>query len=167
MKSLEQDLLKELIHYDPDTGVFTWREARANGRIKAGSVAGGLDSYGYRIIGVSSKVYKAHRLAWVYIHGVIPEGYTIDHINGAKDDNSIGNLRLATNAEQQQNRPVTKNIEQGKTGIWWDVKRKKWRASIRHKGKVIHIGYFNELQPAIITRANKKTELHTFNPVQR
>ena len=80
-KHLTQDRLKELLHYDPDTGVFTWIQKPApRGRAIIGSVAGGLKQHGYITIGINQREYYAHRLAWLYVYGEWPEDQ-IDHIN--------------------------------------------------------------------------------------
>ena len=56
------------------------------------------DSHGYIRILVASSDRKGHRyraehrLVWEAVHGPIPEGYIIHHINGIKDDNRIENL---------------------------------------------------------------------------
>ena len=75
---LTQAKLKEVLHYDPETGDFTWQVSTAN-CIKVGALAGSKDSYGYHKIAIKGKTYKAHRLAWLYTHGEFPED-AIDHI---------------------------------------------------------------------------------------
>lgn len=68
---LTQSRLKEIIHYNPDTGVFTWLKSRG-GAVKAGDVAGVLHHSGYIIIKTGGKIYLAHRLAWLYKSGCWP-----------------------------------------------------------------------------------------------
>lgn len=59
---MTQEELKQLLHYDPDTGDFTWRLTQ--GRKTAGDKAGSLHcGHGYWCIGFMYKVYLAHRLA--------------------------------------------------------------------------------------------------------
>jgi hypothetical protein len=88
--------LRELLFYDPKTGIFTWKVDR-NNRIKKGSVAGTQSGDGYVNIFVDRKNYRAHRLAWLYMYNEQPPAI-IDHINGVRDDNRIENLREATNS---------------------------------------------------------------------
>ena len=88
--ALTTDRLKELLHYDQDTGVFTWN-VRRSGKTPAGSVAGSYDAYGYIQIRISPFRYKAHRLAWFYVNSEWPK-FCIDHINGVRDDNRISQL---------------------------------------------------------------------------
>lgn len=80
--TLTQHRLKELLHYEPETGVFTWKvDSRDGGRgHRSGDTAGTL-AQGYTVIRVGKVVYKAHRLAWLYVHGSFPE-HEIDHVDG-------------------------------------------------------------------------------------
>lgn len=165
MKSLEQDLLKELLNYDPETGVFTWAVDR--GGIKAGAVAGCKKPDGYILLRVNRTLYRAHRLAWVYMYGSITEGLTVDHKNGIRDDNRIENLRLATRPQQSQNQTFSSRNSSGITGVYFITELNKWRARITINKKSIHLGLFDTPEAANDARIKAKAELHTFNPIQR
>lgn len=86
--------LRLRFHYNPETGIFT-RKMSFNYRHPVGSVAGTLHALGYIIIGIDGRYYKAHRLAWLYVHGEWPT-LEIDHLNRVKHDNRIGNLEPKT-----------------------------------------------------------------------
>lgn len=106
MKKNEKQLtvvqLKELLHYNPETGVFTW--ARSVGqRARIGRVAGSKVPSGYIKISVSKRVYSAHRLAWLYMTGSWPEN-EIDHVDNNPSNNAFSNLRAATKSQNAQNR---------------------------------------------------------------
>jgi hypothetical protein len=90
--------LRELLHYDADSGAFRWRRPHHC----AGKIAGAPDGRGYRRISVDGRRYKAHRLAWLYVYGEWPDG-GLDHVNGNRFDNRIANLRPATNRQNQGN----------------------------------------------------------------
>jgi len=165
MKTIEQELLKEILNYDSKTGIFTWKIKPAL-QIKIGDIAGSKVSRGYIHLAIKNKDYKAHRLAWIYMYGQIPEGYTIDHINGVCHDNRIENLRISpSQVEQGQNKKVFKNNTSGYTGV--GKSHNKWQARIMLNRKSISLGYFDTPEAANDARIKAKAELHTFNPIQR
>ena len=84
------DYLKEILEYNQETGVFTRKKKISSSNI--GDVAGSVESQGYVIISIKNWPFKAHRLAWFYVHGKWPID-CIDHINGNRADNRIENLR--------------------------------------------------------------------------
>ncbi|HHL9704187.1 TPA: HNH endonuclease signature motif containing protein [Escherichia coli] len=149
MKS--DDELKRKLHYDPVTGVFTYKIS-PNGRIKAGSVAGYKGKHGYIHIGR----YKAHRLAWFFYYGVWPEK-DIDHINGIKHDNRIINLREVDDTHNSMNKKhLTPHTLSGFRGVTYhktERSKPKWRVRITdNDGKRICIGLFYSLDEAIAAR---------------
>jgi hypothetical protein len=102
MAKLTQERLKEILDYDPETGEFHWK-AWVGARVKVGDRAGGVDNYGYWVIKIGGKLLKAHRLAWLYIYGYLPENQ-IDHINRIKHDNRILNLREVSRSCNMRNK---------------------------------------------------------------
>jgi len=104
---LTQSQLKEILTYNPDTGIFTWLVA-SNGRIRVGDIAGTTDN-GYVRIMIERTKYRAHRLAWLYVHGESPKEQ-IDHINHIRDDNRINNLRCVSCHENFKNMTMQKII---------------------------------------------------------
>ena len=135
---LTQKELKELLHYNPDTGVFTWLVSR--GRNKAGNVAGHVSkTSGYVEIRLCKKLFKAHRLAWLYMTGEWPE--ITDHINLVKDDNRWVNLREATPRQNLYNKGSLKGSSSKHKGVSWDKWKKKWVVRARSPAKHLHLGY--------------------------
>ena len=127
---LTQERLKELLHYDPDTGLFTNLIQRSS-RAKKGIVAGYEDTEGYIKIEIYGKPYLAHRLVWFYMYGSFPEIF-LDHKNEIKNDNRIANLRLATNQENRHNISNQRtNNTSGFIGVAWNKENKKWRSQIQ------------------------------------
>ena len=155
--TLTTDRLKELLHYDQDTGVFTWN-VRRSGKTPAGSVAGSYDAYGYIQIRISPFRYKAHRLAWFYVNSEWPK-FCIDHINGVRDDNRIANLRDVTNQINIQNKrsPTGSNLY---LGCSFNKSKNKWQAKIKLNGKYIHLGWFGDPDDASAAYISAKRELH-------
>jgi hypothetical protein len=155
---LTQERLKELLDYDPETGVFT-RKVRTTSKIHVGDAAGGLDSKGYLLIRVDGKRYIAHRLAWLYIHGCWPDK-DLDHINRIKTDNRIGNLREVTKAQNQWNTSSYKNNTSGYPGVSWHRKDKKWRARISIHGKYMFLGNYATPEAAYVAYMEAKEQIH-------
>jgi len=142
---------REVLSYDPDTGLFTWLERRR--RSDAGSQAGSVHTSGYRRIGVRGSLVYAHRLAWVMHHGREPEG-EIDHLNGNRDDNRIANLRDVKPQLNKQNRrssglPGVKAANSG-----------KWRAVIKFGGSTIASTGFDTEEEASALYLELKKRLH-------
>lgn len=154
--------LREILHYDPETGVFTWVKSR--GRAKALAQAGAVNVQGYTQISIFNHTYKAHRLAWIYVHGCEPPR-GLDHINRVKTDNRMCNLRLASDMENGQNRSRQSNNLSGFTGVSYFQRNGKWRATIRYAGKQHHLGLFATAEDAAEAYSCAKIRLHTFNPI--
>lgn len=157
---LSLERLKELLFYDPDTGVFTWISPAKNYKRPVGAVAGYINNLGYVQIGIDCGHYSAHRLAWMYMHGELPE-LVIDHINGNPSDNRIKNLRVVTHQQNMWNRMVQSNNKSGYPGVYFNKSANKWHASIRVKGKRIHLGYFTSAKEAHDKYAQASKEYHS------
>ena len=146
---ITQDELKELLHYDSKTGVFTWK-AKKGGRASKGQTAGAADAYGYIVIRINSVLYKAHRLAWLYTYGDWPET-NLDHINRVKDDNRIKNLRVASQSLNMHNAKRLASSS-GCVGVSWDKNRNKWAARIKVDYRTKFLGRYDRKQDAIAAR---------------
>jgi len=157
---LTKERLDELLHYDPDTGEFRWRVSRPG--VKADSVAGYLKPEGYFAIKIDYTMYLAHRLAWLATYGEFPPEH-IDHINHDRSDNRISNLREANFLENSRNQTIYKNNKSGCNGVGWRPERGKWRANIKVRNRMIHLGYFAEKEDAISARKAAEEE-HNFHP---
>lgn len=147
---LTAEYLRSILHYDQETGIFT-RKVSTSNRVKVGDVAGCPDGQGYLQISVQSRLYQAHRLAWLYMHGEWPK-LNIDHINRNPSDNRLVNLRDVTNKQNMQNAGKYSHNTSGHPGVSWYKQKSKWRARITHNQKQIHLGYFSILEEAIAAR---------------
>lgn len=155
---LTQSLLKSLMAYDKDTGVFTWMVNR-QGHAKAGSLAGTIStSTGYLDLFIAGRRYGAHRVAWLYEHGKFPEG-EIDHINGIRDDNRIENLRdVSTGVNRQNQRKAHKGSRTGVLGV--RPNGRGFEASIQTDGKQITLGTYPTIAMAEAAYLAGKRRLH-------
>ena len=155
-----QSYLKEILSYDKKTGIFRWKIDRS--KVKANSVAGCVGTGGYIQIKVNYKLYKAHRLAWLYVHGEFPKEQ-IDHINHNRKDNRLSNLRVVSNVENHRNIRMLKNNTSGVSGVYWSDTMKKWHARIRVYGKQKNLGFFSDLDEAKKAREVAKAK-YKFHP---
>jgi hypothetical protein len=160
--NLTAQRLRELLHYDPDTGVFTWQIA-PNKRIVVGAIAGTMTSDNYIAIRIEKVSYLAHRLAWLYAHGRWPVGF-IDHINRITTDYRIKNLREVTPSENRQNSKVDARSRSGIKG----VKRTKeggWQANIQVNKRSFCLGTYKTKGDAIQAYIDRASKIHTCNPL--
>jgi hypothetical protein len=151
---LTQSELKKVLDYDKESGAFTWincKKSQLNG-----CVAGTYDAYGYVVITVNGVRYKAHRLAYLYAHGRMPN--YIDHINRVRDDNSIVNLRESSLQDNPKNCSLYKNNTSGIKGVYFNEKLNRWVAQININKKRTHLGCFRSAEEAKQSRekAEKK-----------
>ena len=161
MKALTAERLRQALGYCPETGVFRWRMSNGK-RAVAGEVAGGISRNGYVRISIDDTKHYAHRLAWLYAHGVWPKGQ-IDHINGEKTDNRIENLREATNAQNGQNRRTARaDSQSGMIGVYLHPISGRWGAEIVKDGQKHSLGYFDTKEAAHAAYLSAKRELHEF-----
>jgi HNH endonuclease len=143
--------LREILDYNSNTGVFIWKTMDRPGKVSVGSEAGCIQE-GYRIIRYKGRGYKAHRLAWLYVHGSLPVGQ-IDHINGNRSDNRIDNLRIVSQRTNMQNQ--VRHREGRLIGATWMPNEKKWISRITIDKKTVSLGYFQTEQEAHEAYMNK------------
>jgi len=158
--------LRELLIYNPDTGVLVWKVDRGAGVARAGRVAGGFDRRGYGRLSIGGKYHLAHRVIWAFVHGEWPpDGFEVDHINRDKGDNRLANLRLAT---RTQNRHNTASLKHNRAGVRGVVRhKKKWRAAIVANGRIHHLGSYSCIGKAAKAYRNAVLSLHgDFAPQQ-
>lgn len=155
---ITQTRLKELLHYNEETGVFTWK-IRCGARALAGNAAGSKTSEGYFGLHVKGVSYLSHRLAWLYVNGEFPKD-EIDHINGDKSDNRIENLRESTRQGNNQNlRKCQKNSSSGFLGAY--PEGNKFKSVIGYNRKLIYLGLFDTPEEAHAAYLTAKRELHS------
>ena len=155
--SLSAEELRNLVNYDPSTGIFTSRVRR--GKITIGARLGTWRTWrghGVFVFAIGGEEYRAHRLAWLYVNGEWPTE-DIDHIDGDPSNNRISNLRQATDSQNLANarKPVTNTS--GRKGVSWHSKGQKWQAHIRIEGKSKYLGLFDDLDAAHAAYASAAT----------
>jgi len=172
---ITQAEVRELLHYDPETGVFTWKtrdpkwfpsenscdswNTQRSGKKAGYSYKSRTTSY--RAITIKSKLYQAHRLAWLYMVGEWPE-YEIDHIDGDGLNNRFNNLRDVDHSTNLKNQKIRSTNSSGITGVYWCKARSKWAAYINVDAKMIALGRFDSKDDAAKVRyeAERKYGFH-------
>lgn len=168
-----QKQIQQLLHYDPDTGIFTWRErdislfdkdwiGRGWNTKYAGKITGtkfkNPDGKRYLVISIFNKSYLAHRLAWLYMTGSFPDEL-IDHINGNGRDNRWVNLREVSTLENNRNMRKAVDNKSGITGVSYCKRDKLHVAYINVKGKHISLGWFKDFFDACCVRKSAEYKL--------
>jgi hypothetical protein len=171
----EAAYVRACLDYDPDTGIFTWRErprehfpderiwhtinARCASKVAGSRCYGGIyKERDYWAVGLAQARYPAHRLAWLLVYGADPWPLEIDHIDGDGLNNRIANLRLATRGQQLANARLRKDNRLGIKGI--TRFRGGYQASIRANRKIHHLGTFPTIEEATEARRKAAIEFH-------
>lgn len=136
--------LRELLAYDPETGVLTWKPRDGNTKWTtryAGQPAGSLkvNPFGYKHFDVSidKAIYKAHRVIWKMQTGSDPSG-EVDHRNRDASDNKWANLRDVSYQENQLNKNINRNNTSGVSGVSWHKGAQKWMLRLIYKKKLFY-----------------------------
>ena len=168
--SLTQDRLRELLDYDPETGVFTWRKrsdvppqwntrfagTRAGSDYRKYRVSGREPFLSYRHIRISPQLYLAHRLAWLWMVGSWPG--QIDHRDCDGLNNRWVNLRVCTSTQNQGNSRVQRKKVVGLKGVH-RTKGNKYYALIRDRGVLVYLGTFDTADAAHAAYCEKAVEV--------
>lgn len=160
---LTQEEVSALLTYEPETGVFRWKERPKEmfsirecdcgiwNKNNAGKVAGSKTNRGYLRIKIGGVPYLSHRLAWLLMTGAWPE-LEIDHINGIKTDNRWLNLRAADRIINLANMGLYKNNRSGIHGVIWVESKARYEVSIQRFGKTHYLGRYTDFFEACCTR---------------
>jgi HNH endonuclease/AP2 domain len=158
--------LRELMDYDPETGVFI-RKLAKKGYPPSGSRAGYRLDNGYRRIEIDGRSYSEHRLAWFYMTATWPKA-DIDHINMVRDDNRFCNLREATRSQNRMNTVARADNKHGFKGVWFHKRLNKWQTRIMVGGKSYHLGYHDTPRAAsTVYRSVARLAFGQYAPVAR
>ena len=141
--------LHRQLDYSPINGLFRWK-IEPTKKIKIGDIAG-YKNEGYVQIRINGQLHRAHRLAWLYVKGYLPEN-DIDHIKGIKDDNRIRKLREISRSCNLRNTGNRKNNISGIKGVSWLKSRNKWRSVVMVHQKYKHLGNYTDFDEAVCAR---------------
>ena len=165
MGELTQMELKTALYYDRIGGNFYWRNSPST-KIQPWAQAGTFDAYGYVSIKFKNKFYKAHRLAWLYVHGEMPQG-EIDHVDHQHANNQIENLRVVNRKQNSENTRMHTDNVSGFKGVTFDKRRHNWFARIMHERVAHHLGVFDDPKKAAEAYKIAAKQLHTHNHINK
>lgn len=137
---------RELLNYDPETGVFIWRVIHCR-NIPVGRPAGSVLPDGYLYVMIDGRNYKRSRLAWLYMSGEWGPRI-VDHRDTDGLNDRWSNLRAATDQQNNRNTSKRSDNKSGYKGVCFSPGRKKWRANICIDGRQTHLGYFVSAEDA-------------------
>ncbi len=140
---ITQNRLQEILNYNPETGIFTWKIRQGFPKERQ---AGHKRPNGYRAIMVDGKIYYSHRLAWLFVHGELPP--FLDHKNQIRSDNTILNLRVATRSDNECNKGKTIANHSGVRGVSMMSQSGKFKAVVYKNKKAFRLGSFSSLEDA-------------------
>lgn len=160
MADLTHARLLAALHYDPETGLFTWK-VRASSRAAVGQVAGTLHRYGYIQIKLDGVLYRASRLAWFYVKGEWPKGI-VDHRDRVRSNNRWSNLRDVTHGVNNENIGLDshRNESVGLLGVTLHKASGLFQGQIKVKGRHRSLGYFHDPAKAHEAYIAAKRQLH-------
>jgi hypothetical protein len=147
-ESVSCERVRELLAYDPDSGVLRWRVATARS-IQVGDIAGCVRPDGYRRVTIDYAPYLASRLIWLWMTGAWPQ-HQVDHEDRDPKNNRWSNLRDFTPAQNMRNQGPRSNSTSGVRGVSWHKRAQKWSVLKRSSdGKRRSLGYFEDYYTAV------------------
>lgn len=155
---LTQKELKEVFSYNSDNGLFT-RILKTSSSCEVGDIAKCHDGDGYLVLRINARLYRCHRLAWLYVHGSFPKE-SIDHINGIRDDNRLPNLRDVSAKDNQKNMKLNSKNTTGISGVWWHSQNKNWCADIGSRDSKVRLGSHASFFEACCARKSAEVKLN-------
>jgi len=159
---LTAERLREVLDYDKDTGLFTWRtNVSSTGRF--GGTAGCKNKAGYVLIRIDRRLYTAHRLAVLHVTGQWPSAL-VDHRDMDKANNRWGNLRPATKGQNGQNKVAAQsnNLKSGLLGVYWSEANQSWGAKVVVNRRQHHGGFHPTAEAAHRAYVELKRQIHPY-----
>lgn len=138
-------------YFDYNDGALIWKVAVGR-KIRPGDSAGTVTPRGYVSVTLAGAKYRAHRIIWEMLKGPIPAGMEVDHEDGQRANNKIGNLSLTTNAGNHLNMAMRKDNKSGHTGVFFCKVSNRWKASAKKQGVTSNLGSFLTKEEAVAAR---------------
>jgi hypothetical protein len=163
LMELTQEIVRELLDYDPLTGVLTWKHRDQkwfagerhhkmwNNRFAGKPAFTAISVDGYLVGRLFGKGYRSHRVIFLWMTGRWPNP-EVDHSNHNRADNRWDNLEETI--DNARNTKLHSTNISGRIGVSWYKKSNKWQSQIYYKGKKIFLGFFERFEDAVLAREN-------------
>lgn len=151
---ITQELAHELFEYRE--GALYWKVKPSRG-VEVGDKVGYIHPTGHRRFMYKRKGYAVHRIIWLMHYGDMPS--EIDHKDTDKLNNSIENLRIANN-RNQQNVGLRLDNTTGSKNVYWNKIAKKWAVIVSAGKKRHNLGYFKDLELADLVATMAREKYH-------
>lgn len=158
--TLPTETLREIVNYDHETGLLSWRKAGRGRKRRVGTP----NTCGHLRVEINGTLYYVHRLIWLWVHGTWPL-HEIDHLDGDPSNNRLSNLRDVPRAVNAQNAVrAHRDSHTGVLGVTQSANKKRWVASVgTGGGRIKYLGTFDTPELAHAAYLNAKRELHGGN----
>lgn len=137
---LTAERLRHLVRYSRATGQFTWRFNRGPKSLK-GDPAGHEEPSGYLKIFIDGRQYSAGRLAWLYVHGALPN-LPVGFRDGNARNRRLSNLRLSTRSQLIAHSKLRRDNKAGLKGVSFERTTGRWMATISKNKQQFYLGLF-------------------------
>ena len=153
-ETLTQDYLKEILDYDPKTGIFKWKVSKR--KTRDGDIAGSVNSKDRRVLSIDGLSFGASRLAFLYMTGAFPV-HSVRHLNNINSDDRWANLKEVE--------PVVSRKAANKyPGVHWKVRKSQYEVKFYANGRHVVLGCFDDFNEAVKCKkeadANRKKEMN-------
>lgn len=157
--TLSPKYLNQRLRYDPDSGKLYWKNHFLSARYVGEEAFTTYNKEGYLTGKIDGDRYLAHRVIWLMYWGILLDEWQIDHENHRRDDNRMSNLNVTDSTGQRRNQSLRPDSFSGVIGVYWVNERQKWVATIKHKGKTINLGRYDDIKEAIEARLQAEVAL--------
>lgn len=166
---MKSEFLEECFSLDEDEGILTWktrplthfkslRGMRIWNTKFAGKPAGGINAQGYLAVKVNFVPILNHRIIWILLHGEIPGGFVIDHVDHDRLNNKPPNLRLVRQEDNTRNASLRKDSSSGVSGVSFHKASGKWVSYLHHCGKRVSYTTHESFEDAVQTQMRLRVQ---------
>lgn len=153
---MTQERLKEALSYNKEDGKFRWNISKV-GRKFGKEVGCKLNSGAIQIM-LDYKKYLAHKLAFLYVEGYIPD--EVDHKDGNPSNNCWENIRACTKSQNLRNRKIMPTSKTGVKNVHYRKDRNSYVVSLYLNNKRTFISSHKSIEDANAAATLARNKYH-------